>query len=198
MGQVGNLRPIVNRPSGITYKCLHHLRLAAMRGGLPGRPLGPANCQSAFSPLARRPPRLRLPRNSSHQIFATQGPRPPLIARPPASSRSNQSFPPIVIATSAPLTPTLSSPYSKLVIACRHTATIYPRSPTAPADTHMPLRSFRATLTFQTNPVLFSNTPVMYSKPRHDTSKTLRLGVEKLSPISSGLLERLTRPMPLL
>jgi hypothetical protein len=30
VGQVGNLRPIVNRPSGITYKCQHRLRLAAM------------------------------------------------------------------------------------------------------------------------------------------------------------------------
>jgi len=35
VGQVGNLRPIVNRPPSITYKCRRHLRLAAMRAKLP-------------------------------------------------------------------------------------------------------------------------------------------------------------------
>ena len=34
VGQVVNLRPIVNRPSAITYKCQHRLRLAAMLGRL--------------------------------------------------------------------------------------------------------------------------------------------------------------------
>src|ERR1700722_7260725 len=32
VGQVGNLRPIGNRPSGITYKCPHRLRLTALWG----------------------------------------------------------------------------------------------------------------------------------------------------------------------
>src|ERR1700722_6984975 len=49
VGQVGNLRPIGGalwaRPSGITYKCLHSLRLAAMRGRL-------AICR----PIVNRPP----------------------------------------------------------------------------------------------------------------------------------------------
>jgi hypothetical protein len=47
VGQVGNLRPIVNRPSGITYKCQHRSRLAALWGSQSW-------LQPAFSRLLRQ------------------------------------------------------------------------------------------------------------------------------------------------